>query len=457
MTALFDQEKLFEAELGKVKFLWDGVQESGGQKTIIHEFVNSGNRFVESLGVLNDIFTVDAVIAGPNYTQTLKQLKKVMKTNDETLFRHPFEGDKNVFPIRYNVTQNDRALGQATIKLELAEVPLPSQGNATEPTITDVTVKSLSEQADELNRQFGEKVAEALDINNNSNFKKLQGVLDGVGDSFNIVFIAVNATVGSISAVKNEIDKFTNNITRLMNTPQLLMNAIDGVFNSLIELAATPQAALDMLSKLFSFGDTVDQTDKFGVLGSLIEPLSPIPQVTPNTTTAIARQQNQNAIKTFMQTAALVNAYVATAEIDFSGAAAVDTDIGIVGTSTAATAIGRLGTVESVDAVTSLLDDQFNKIVTQIQTGEPNNDTFIFMDSETLSQLLTLRDDFSVFMEQARLAAFDVDTVRTQPQTVQTIAHQYYGNTDKVNLLISLNTVGNASDVSGDFEILIDD
>jgi len=457
MAALFDQERLLQGQIGNVKFLWEIVRETGGQKTIVHEFVNSNNRFVESLGKLNDTFTISAILAGANYQQELIQLKKVMTTNDEFVFVHPFEGNKNVFPIQYDVTQNDKTLGQATIELELSEVPLPSQGNATEPTSAGITVSSLDGQADDLTEGFGSSISDILDITKNSNFKALEAVLDGAGDAFNTVFTTVNAVVGSISTVKNEIDQFTNNITRLMNTPQLLMNSITGVFNSLVELSSTSEAALDMLSKLFSFGDTVDQTDEFGVLGDLIDPLNPIPQVRPDTTTAVTRQKNQNAIKTFMQVSALVNAYVAAAEIDFSGVNAVNTDVGIVGTSTAATAIGPLGTVESVDAVTSLLDDQFNKIVTQIQTGDPNNDTFIFMDSETLDRLLTLRDDFSVFMERARLAAFDVDTVRTQPQTVQTIAYQYYGDTDKRNLLIGLNTTGNAADIKGDFEILVDD
>lgn len=458
-TVLFDQENLLPGQIGKVKFLWDGVEESGGLKTVIHEFVNSNNRFVESLGILNDTFTVSAILAGANYQQQLIQLKKVMKTPDEVVFKHPFEGDKNVFPIGYNVTQNDKTLGQATIRLELSEVPLPSQGNATQPTSAGITIASLSAQADALTGTFEKSISDVLDITKNSNFKKLQEVLDKAGSAFNTVFTTVDAVVGSLSVVKNEIDQFTNNITRLMNVPELLMNSITGVFNSLVELAATPEAALAMLSKLFSFGDTVDQTDEFGVLGDLIAPLNPIVQVRPDTTTAITRQQNQNAIKTFMQTSALVKAYVAAAKIDFSGTAAVETGADIIGASitATATAIGPLGTVESVDAVTSVLNDQFNKIFTQIQTGEPNNDTFIFMDSETLSKLLALRDDFSVFMEQVRLAAFDVDTIKTQPQTVQTLTYQYYGNTDKRNLLIGLNTVGNAADIKGDFEILIDD
>ena len=99
-TILFDQDKLLGGQIGKVKFLWDGVTESGGLKTIVHEFVNSDNRFVESLGRLNDTFTVSAILAGPSYAQELVQLKKVMTTPDEVVFVHPFEGNKNVFPIR---------------------------------------------------------------------------------------------------------------------------------------------------------------------------------------------------------------------------------------------------------------------------------------------------------------------------------------------------------------------
>lgn len=432
MAALYDINNLYRASFRGVEFLWDSVQEKGGLKTAIHEFVNSNNRYVESLGVLNDVFTVSGVAAGPDYITILTRLKNAMRKEDEGVLFHPFEGEKNVYPLDYEIVQDDKALGIARIQMKFAEVPLPGQGNTTAPNASGVSVEAIQFQATSTKDAINNGAATNFVLDDPSNYKASENILQKISRNMNDVISRVNGVADKISSAQGAVDTFNNDLTRLLNTPNVLMTRTSGLFSSIKNLARTPKDRLDALSKMFSFGDTIEQTNEYGIIGTSTSVLTPLTQVNPNTRTAAQRQTNQNKLKSLMQATALVEAYEAASEIEYT-------------------------TVGDVDSVTDLLAAQFNKLFTQLQTGGQNLETYVDLDSASQNSLLALRDLFRTFMDQARLAAFDVETIQVHEQTAQTIAYELYGSTENVNLLIPLNAVGNVADIDGAFEVLVSD
>jgi prophage DNA circulation protein len=386
-------EKMFAASFRGVAFLTDGVRESGGQKIITHEFVNSNHRVIESQGILNPTYSVTALLEGEDYVARKESLIKAMQKAGSGEFMHPFEGRKTVHPIDYSVTQDEKSLGQAIVELNFSsEVPDSNSSAVTE--LTSISIKSQC--AIVRTKLTGEFAA-------NFTFKpkkdpfglgKLLNAIGKLSRAIGAVLGKVTAVTDSINEVSSAVDGLSNDIGKLINTPSLLAGSFMNAMSSLTNAASTPLKALEAQRSLFKGTD------------------SPTTSTLASSRTS-ARDSSSQAISTLGKTAAVVEQASAISDIDFSLASDVQ------------------------DVATNFNADYNALIETNI--GQELRDS--------LDELNRIVQDYLKVKAENTPNTF---TITTQPIPLQTLLYRYYGNADNIQLISNLNGIIDVSTVSGE-------
>jgi len=389
----YNIDKMFTASFRGVAFLTDGVSESGGQKTIIHEFVNSNNRKIESQGVLNATYSVTALVHGEDYIARKESLIKAMQKSGVGEFMHPFEGRKTVHPMDYNVTQDEKSLGQAVIELNFStEAPISNTSN-----VTALTSMGIKNQCNVVRTILIADFAPNFKFKPKKDASFLSKILGAIGKltrAISGVLGKITAVTDSINEVSSAVDGLTNDIGKLINTPSLLAGSFLNAMATLNAAAETPLKAFEAQRKLFSGTDT------------------PTPSALTNSRTQ-ARDSSTQAISTLGKTAAVVEQASALADIDFSLASDVQT----VATNFAADYNSLIATDISQELRDSL--DELNRIVQDYLKVKAQNTPNTF-------------------------------TINTQPIPLQTLLYRYYGNADNITLISNLNNLIDVSTVSGE-------
>lgn len=413
----FDLSKLFASSFRGVAFLTDVVTEAGGQKTITHEFVNSDEPFVESVGILQPTFSVLAIVHGDNYLSEKNALRNAMQIEGTATFLHPFEGRINVYPISYSINQTDRELGQAIFTLNFKKVSATSIGL---PIATQSNLNSISTFTTNAGNAIAAFIGTTLDFTSVDNFVAISDTLDSVGDAFQNIVGTTNGLASKISASRATIDNFKADFTGLINTPAVLGTNIIALFSSVTDLFATSEETFSQLTNLYPFGDAIGADEDTTFF-----------PINPDNRLATERQLNQNIVKTAIQTNALAQSYLSASQITFNN-------------------------VTDIDVVIGVLDAQFIKTVGNVETGEADVDTVAVMDTTTVEVMTDLRNEVRLFLDAERVNALKLTTVDTKPTPMSVLAYKYYGNVELLDQLVSINDPGDISNIEGDISVLIE-
>ncbi len=411
----FDLSKLFPSKFRDVAFLTDDVQDSGGQKTITHEFVNSDDRIVESVGILRPTFAVMAIVTGDNYFTDRDRLVAAMELNENGVFVHPFRGKITVFPISYVVNQTDRQLGQAIITLVFQEVRNSFTGL---PTEDDISLTTIGAKATTAGSAIATLIGENLTFTSTANFLAIKDNLEAVGDAFQAVISTTASLTDEISTSQALVDNFKDDLSSLIATPQVLGTRLIGLFASVIDLAATPEASFSSLKQFFSFGDSIGADEN-----------TTFTPITPDNRLSAEKQKNQNLIKTCIQANALVQSYVSASEIEY-------------------------GTVVDLDTAVADLETQFDKTVGQVEIGDPSVDTVVEMDISSIKGVSDVRDDVTEFLNLERVNTSKLTSVKTRLTSMSVLAFKYYGDVNRLEQLISINDPGDVSNILGTIQVI---
>lgn len=398
--AIYNPEKMYEASFRDVKFLTDSVSEKGGQKTAIHEFVNSSRRKVEGLGADNATHTVVALVHGDDYVNQKKQLIKAMRRRGTGEFMHPFEGRKIVYPLNYQVVQEEKKLGQAVITLTFSEERLnPANPNAL-PAASSTSATDVEAASNRASEAAGDALATGFSVEQNTFNGNFEAALDTVGairDGFQAVVNVTNATADAITEYQGEIDAFSRDIGNLLKTPSVLASRLLGLQTSLRNLIETPQIMFDAQKGFFGRGAEVED----------IPAINPIMAV---------RQQNQRALKTITQATSLAEQYLAVAQFDF------------------VTSLDIQNASEDLTA-------QFNVLM---------EDTEQYITQELRELLDELNATSQAYLDNQATQTPNTFTITTEPVPLQELLFRYYGNSDKQDIIVSLNNIIDIGEVSGD-------
>lgn len=397
-----------------VGFLMLVSRVTGGRKDALFEFPNSNKQTIEDLGLRPRAYSMSVIIPHDNYVEDRDNLLRALEDGQKGPLDHPFYGRvENIVARTFTIVERLTDLGRAELEISFAiddDIGVPQKA--------DNAISEASQQNNILSNSVTADIATDFDADESffGNFQDAQELADGMADAFDEVRAFTGIITDEINSYASTINKFSTEINQLIAIPQDLANSVHNVFSTIDGLFSSVEATFDAFinPSFFDFGDN-DQ------------------EIHQTTQGRVQRAQNRDVINRAMQTFALGYAYLNAAQIEFQ-------------------------TVEDIDVVSTILDDEYNKI--QSAQGVAVSglatplETIRGVSNETLTALTDLRTIANKLLDDKRTEARKIITVDTKQMPMSVLAYRYYGNTDLTDTLLELNAVKGASFIKGDIKIM---
>ena len=397
-----------------VSFLAITSQIDGGRKDVLFEFPNSDKQVVEDLGLRPRSYSMRIVIPHENYIEQRDNLLRALEDGEKGPLEHPFYGRVEDIVVRsFVINERLSDLGRAELSIEFAisnDVGVPQKStNAISEASTQVSICSAS---------ITEDIASDFDADEGffGNFQDAQDLVGGAVDAFNEVTAFASTITTEINQYAANINAFTAEVNQLISIPQDLANSVQNIFSSVDGLFSSVEATFDAFANptFFDFGDNDSKVHQ-------------------TTHGRVQRAQNRDVFNQAMQSFAVSYAYLNAAQVEFE-------------------------TVEDIDAVNSILEDQFNKIQSSQGVSEPGlatpANTIKGVSNSTLTAIADLRIIVNNLLDAKRTEAKKVITISTKQMPMAVLAYRYYGNTELTDTLLELNSIKGAGFIKGDIRIL---
>jgi len=384
---------------GAQAYFRTGTSPNLGRKTAVHDFVNSGSRYVEDLGNSPKIFNIEAEIVEQTwsaYQRKKKALEKVLNTAGIIKLVHPTYGKQNVVATVNSISENivnELNCAKYSLTLLVADkniFPTSKAGN-----------KSFINRV--FDRIFGENqtvLADSVNFYNNGIelFNDARDTIQDWTQNVNDVVSTINGTADEVAAFVNDINSFQQSLTTLMQEPSTLSQRMNQIYNN-VSLITT------------NFGDL------FNVALNLVGIGSNRTVKSGNSNRTEIINDNRNAIYNFNDVAATSLAYQVATNLTYNNQ-------------------------EDLDSVQNRLNAAFNSI---------NPDT---VDDTIYYDLQSLRNQIRLYLDTLRvnLAFIITQRVNSVPSTI--LAYSLYGDTSRAAEIITLNFVEDPAFVEGEINIL---
>ncbi len=377
-------DKFVAASFRGVVFFFRSESSQEGRKTVTHDFVNSDRRFVEDLGQLPPIFTLDAFVFGPDAFVQRDNLRRVLDEPGIGILSHPVRGNVEVTAKTYSVRSNNNAIGRIDFSLTFE-----TSSTVDEPTIGLATSSTLGNLADIIRSNIETVANETYALPTDNSF---------VNELF---LVNKNAAAGleRISASINDLGV------------REIIDPIIKIIRDNRGLVSNPSTMFDQIKTLFRSASGLGNLSQYLFL---IELVADIPLINGDTIRRNKRIDAYGALVSAYQVDALVGAYQAATAIEYD-------------------------TVPDLEEAESLLGDAFNDVVETPIVGSVVTDPDVVAD---LLQIRSLAADLFDVKEQLvwKVESFD-------PMELGFAANTYriYGSLDNLDLVKRLNPAINAS------------
>jgi len=373
-----------------------------GRKIVLHEYVNSSERFVEDLGQLPGKFTVQAFVHGADWRARADALRAALNTSGPGELVLPVFGAQDVYALPYSVDSSHREVGEIRFTLEFA-LGRPSAGPDTaRRDIEDVyDLGDIAREA--IERVFGE-IWRIPATSANSIVGRFDFItsLNSVADEF-LTLLPISY-VSDIQSIINISTSTAPNILRGVTGPaseiiSIWQKTSLGI-SSLISSGRSISGAFDSFMNMTLFGGGLPLSLR-RMSGSATSPVAPgatVPLWPATTAQRIARNDNREAIVYANRVAALVGAYEIAAAQDYR-------------------------TLEEINEVRSQLESA-NERLMRVDTQDRD---IIQSDDQVRNAVLNLRIAALDVLEQKRQEAFETVTVTRQtPASAFVEAYRLY-------------------------------
>lgn len=290
-------EQLSPATYKGAPFLVNRVSTSGGRKTVQHDFPNSNIQVIEDLGLSPREYRISAIIADPNYIQKRDTLLRALEEGGKGVLVHPFYGRiENIVARTFTLNEDVSRLGDTVVEIVFA----PSETDGL-PTQSINTVSQISTLSGTVSGNIVSDISDLFKVTNSfqGNFASAANKLNGIADAFGINAQLPTVSASQINRFNSLVGNFESSINTLIGNPSELAADIQEIFVEFPKLYETATQQTDALALFFDFGDS---------------------DITINPTTAglIERKQNNDVLNNAMKAFALSEAYVSSAQIDFT-------------------------------------------------------------------------------------------------------------------------------------------
>lgn len=394
-----DLEVKYSARFRDAKFYFSGsASTSGGRKTITREFPGSDRRYVEDMGLLNKTFELEGIVTTE---QEKEKLIAALETAGIGQLSHPTFGLIDVVAKPYTVVDSIQTLGYCTFTMSF-EV---AQENIY-PVANSNNISYLQEKTSFLDNSILAGFAEKVGISPET----LQTAITTATEVVN----KVQEAVAFVDEVKNEVIAFKEGIVELIQAPIDFINGVKSVVDSVVTFLEDPLAAFDILTGMFSFGDSSSSSGGFSSV--------------PLTAREIEKKRVSDTIVQAVNTVVISKAYdvVSTAEFENN--------------------IQLESTKEQLEELyENLIENPTDFLIEPISEEEPSS---ILENLQEVRQLSN-----NILLEKENTVARVVE-VNTYDTTLNDFVYTYYGNLDNLDKIDSMNDIEDRSSVSGTLKVL---
>lgn len=377
-----------------VEFLFKSAKTSGGVKRQLFSFPNSNRQSIEEFGTAPRSYEIVSVIPFEDYENQKAALIRALESGGAGTLIHPtFGAIDNVKAGAYTINETITELGRAEITMQF---DIDNSAGVPQQAINSVSQVDQDNQT--LLAGLNENLSDEWDVNTPNNYDAGAAAVAGVADSFQSASEGTGQAADQVDEYRRDLDNFTDSINQLIVNPTALSQSIGSLFNSVSNLYEAPGDSFDAFKKLFTYGDND-------------------PVINPTTSGLIERKNNNDVLRGAMKAQALGYAYVAAAAIEYQ-------------------------TVRDIDEANDQLEAQYLVSVAEN------------ISNSSVSDLNNIRSQANATLADLRISARRVITITTKRTTLALLCFKYYGNTDLVETLQTLNGIDQTSFIEGDVEIL---
>lgn len=385
-----------QASFRGVKFFIRGEGESGGKKTVTHNYPNSGKKFVEELGRMPPDFTFDAFVSGDDAIDNSRKLIRALDLPGIGTLVHPIYGRLEV---------KSTTWGRKTTETKMGEISFSLNFSTSESNISLLPSFSLAAL-----------ISAAADTARGSGFSVMKAVM--------FVNKAAEA-VRTTQKIYTTVMKIANgDIKSLSDLDPSALSTFDRVFGTntreIYQLALSVEDLVDSAETFYNAARATSSNpaDLKAVWQELT--LHEIDRVPGPTDTAIRLNQETNtaALNGHTQINALINLYEAIAYETFA-------------------------TDEDLEAARADLDDKFELLL----GGSTNNP--LASDNTLRSDILDLRSATNQFLDQSLENTFNIEVIKPLTSTsLSKLVFRLYGDLDNLDTIRALNPDINHAQIS---------
>jgi prophage DNA circulation protein len=385
-------DEVLSGKFKDVPFLMTSGQVSGGNKNVVHSYPNSDRQTVENLGRTPRSFPITILLPSFEYTARRDVLLLVLEEKTPGVLIHPFHGRiENAIAGPYTLSEDFTSLGSGTIQVTFLIDNGPGVPQAAGITASAVAkANQLASQAIQTNFSSAYHVTPGF-------LGSFESATESVRDAA-LAFQKSQAPLDQASEYLTAAEALAAESAALITAPINLALRITDMFERATTLFDDPVNALKHFSGYFGFGDSM--TAKVPVTAAQIEVAN-----------------NKALFDSAMKTQALGYAYQSIVQVEFS-------------------------TVEDVDSASLALEEQY----LAVRDAEG-------VDTDSRELLSDLRELANQLLDDQKLTARRIVTVRTHPTTARLLAFSYYGNDEQGEAIADINGNG-VSNLSGYVKVL---
>ena len=297
-----------------------------GRKAVMHDYINSGARFVEDLGGLPPKFSIDAFVHGENFLRDAARLEAVLDQGGTGQLVMPTFGVFTVTALPYSKEASQTSVGEIKYTLNFS-TGRPSAG----PSPTNVDAQQVFSLGDISRNNLQTSFANSFAVP--SSVENVIVAQDDLTQATNAIFSAVNSIINteSLANFSLQAQSILNNVSSFVRNPAQLASVLIGgtpQFPALLQemsLGLENGLGFAEVVSLANFGTLI------GVGNSQVNSASPsnnplfvtspqtaIPLWEPNTIQRIQRNNNRLNIVNTVRVASLITAYEVAAVTNFT-------------------------------------------------------------------------------------------------------------------------------------------
>ena len=296
--ALFDSTWLLsyrDASYKKVKFFVEGSRRVGGKAIVNHEFPERNKSYAEDMGKIGVGFPVTAYVLGDDYMSQRDDLIKAIESKGSGILVHPYYGRLNVVAGNCEVIEESRKGRKAVLSIQFFEaneyqypselIDAVAELFAAATSLFD-SIKSAMATVEFIAGLPGEAVDAA------------RAAVGAAADAFEFVTSPIAMIAEKAAELSYSIRQLKADTDDLLNAPDQLADRLLENFQLVVEAVEGPEDRVKLLEGLTTFGDDWEE-------------------LALNTPTRERMKENDDAIKEFMQIAAISTIAEQLTNIDF--------------------------------------------------------------------------------------------------------------------------------------------